>query len=67
MVTNYYVENGFRDVGGIDRSCNWFVEHYLCESIDDDEKQDMTAAFLIGGNRHLVQIASRWLKRHTDR
>ena len=29
MVTNYYVGDDFRDVGGIDRNLNWLVS--LCD------------------------------------
>ena len=28
LATNYYVKNDFREVGGFNRSHNWFVEYF---------------------------------------
>lgn len=61
MVTLYYVEDDFREVGGIDRNLNWLVEYPLRESIDDDKKRTIAVAILIGGNRQSCDTICGWI------
>ena len=41
------INNNFCETRSIDYDLHWFVMHYLCELINDDEYQVIAFAFLI--------------------